>query len=114
MSRTEPSATGTRTPGVERSIGERPSDRRGEPVTGIRRIYPPEAKELQDETPTAAQAAVGVSVCGDVTRHPFPISTTPESVAGDSSPKETWFEFQTLTETARAELRRVCKTQVEA
>jgi hypothetical protein len=31
---------------VERSIGERPSNRRGTPVTGIRRIYPPEAMGL--------------------------------------------------------------------
>src|SRR5918997_4614004 len=43
MLRTEPSATGTQVPGVERSIGERPSNRRCTPVTGIRRIYPPEA-----------------------------------------------------------------------
>jgi hypothetical protein len=43
MPRTEPSTIGTRTPGVERSIGERPSNRCGIPVTGIRRIYPPEA-----------------------------------------------------------------------
>jgi hypothetical protein len=43
MSRTEPSITGAQVPGIERSIGERPSNRCGNPVTGIRRIYPPEA-----------------------------------------------------------------------
>jgi hypothetical protein len=43
MPRTEPSTTGTQVPGVERSIGERPSNRCGAPVTGIRRMYPPEA-----------------------------------------------------------------------
>jgi hypothetical protein len=69
MLRTEPSTTGTRTPGVERSIGERPSNRRGIPVTGIRRIYPPEASGALGQTPTAAQAAVGVSVCGELSEN---------------------------------------------
>ncbi len=35
MSRTGRTAGGTRTPAGERSIGERPSNRRGEPVTGV-------------------------------------------------------------------------------
>src|SRR5215204_2880477 len=43
MSRTGQLTTGTRTPGVERSIGERPSNRCGELVNGIWWIYPPGA-----------------------------------------------------------------------
>ena len=69
---------------VYSAIEERPSNRCGESITGVRRIHSPEARVLQDQTPMAAQAAVGVSVFGKgYPPHDF-LALTPVSDNTDS------------------------------